>query len=311
MTTKEERRKMQAQKIIPLYTTHTENLMQKFINNLRETEDLQEKTIKEYQSDLKHYITWLKETGRQDPIQDTAATTITAYRDYMQKEKKLKPATTNRRLITLKRLFEWTQKEGHTPQNPAKAARLLPEERTSPRQMTDKEEAGLIAAAGQEKNLRDLTIITLMSHTGLRTMEVSNAQKEDIYIGPKSGKITIRAGKRQKWREVPLNSTARTALSAYLNSSPESNYLFPSQKTGSRYSERGIRFMIQKHMKTAGIEGLSPHDLRHRFGYTMAKKVPLHRLAQLMGHDSLDTTKIYVQATLEDLQKDVEKINWE
>ncbi len=45
-----------------------------------------------------------------------------------------------------------------------------------------------------------------------------------------------------------------------------------------------------------GITGddVSPHDLRHRFGYRMAAMVPLHRLAQIMGHDSLDTTKIYV-----------------
>ncbi len=55
---------------------------------------------------------------------------------------------------------------------------------------------------------------------------------------------------------------------------------------------------------------LSPHDLRHRFGYRMAKAVPLHRLAQLMGHDSLDTTRIYVASTRADLQEAVESIAW-
>lgn len=52
------------------------------------------------------------------------------------------------------------------------------------------------------------------------------------------------------------------------------------------------------------------HDLRHRFGYRMAESVPLHRLAQVIEHDSLDTTTIYVQATRSDLQKEVEKIAW-
>jgi hypothetical protein len=46
-------------------------------------------------------------------------------------------------------------------------------------------------------------------------------------------------------------------------------------------------------------------------GYRMAESVPLHRLAQLMGHDSLDTTRIYTQGTAGDLQKEVEKIAWE
>jgi integrase/recombinase XerC len=43
----------------------------------------------------------------------------------------------------------------------------------------------------------------------------------------------------------------------------------------------------------------------------MAKVVPLHRLAQIMGHDSLDTTMIYIRGTKGDLQQEVEKIAWE
>jgi integrase/recombinase XerC len=43
----------------------------------------------------------------------------------------------------------------------------------------------------------------------------------------------------------------------------------------------------------------------------MAEKVPLHRLAQIMGHDSLDTTLIYIQGTEQDLQQAVEQIAWE
>ena len=51
-------------------------------------------------------------------------------------------------------------------------------------------------------------------------------------------------------------------------------------------------------------------DLRHRFGYWMAEVVPLHRLAQIMGDDSLDTTMLYIRGTKQDLQHDVEKIAW-
>ena len=48
---------------------------------------------------------------------------------------------------------------------------------------------------------------------------------------------------------------------------------------------------------------VSPHVLRHRFGYRMAESVPLHRLAQIMRHDSLDTTTLYIQETKQDLQE--------
>src|SRR6266700_1333100 len=55
--------------------------------------------------------------------------------------------------------------------------------------------------------------------------------------------------------------------------------------------------LLKKYAERAHVSDVSPHDLRHRFGYRMAEVVPLHRLAQLMGHDSLDTTLLYVQAT--------------
>ena len=67
---------------------------------------------------------------------------------------------------------------------------------------------------------------------------------------------------------------------------------------------------MKRYAEQARVHDISPHDLRHRFGYRMASSVPLHRLAQLMGHDSLDTTMRYVRGTKQDLQQAVEKIAW-
>lgn len=68
--------------------------------------------------------------------------------------------------------------------------------------------------------------------------------------------------------------------------------------------------VVAKIAALARIEDVSPHDLRHRFGYEMAKRVPLYRLAQIMGHDSLDTTMVYVRGTQGDLQRAVDEIAW-
>src|SRR5947209_4157063 len=88
-------------------------------------------------------------------------------------------------------------------------------------------------------------------------------------------------------------------------------YLFPSEKTGKALTERGLGYLVKRYATAARLSNVSPHDLRHRFGYRMAESVPLHRLAQIMGHDSLDTTMIYIKGTKSDLQKEVEKIAWE
>ena len=69
-------------------------------------------------------------------------------------------------------------------------------------------------------------------------------------------------------------------------------------------------YLIKKYARQAQLGHVHPHDLRHRFGYRMAASVPLHRVAQLMGHDSLDTTLIYIRGTQQDLQQAVETIAW-
>ena len=122
-------------------------------------------------------------------------------------------------------------------------------------------------------------------------------------------------GKRNKYREVPLNVTARDALEAYdpfltRPHARDATPLFLSEKQHAQLTERGLGYLVKKYAEQAKLRDVSPHDLRHRFGYRMAETVPLHRLAQLMGHDSLDTTLMYVQGTKSDLQREVEKIAW-
>ncbi|MDP9382778.1 MAG: site-specific integrase [Chloroflexota bacterium] len=95
--------------------------------------------------------------------------------------------------------------------------------------------------------------------------------------------------------------------------------LFPSRK-GSADGEgrelapitpRALSYIVSRYASLARVRDVSPHDLRHRFGYRMAERVPLHRLAQIMGHDSLDTTMTYVRGTKADLQAAVEEIAWQ
>ena len=69
-------------------------------------------------------------------------------------------------------------------------------------------------------------------------------------------------------------------------------------------------YIVKKYATCAKALAVSPHDLRHRFGYRMAESVPLHRLAQIMGHDSLVTTRLSIQGTKEDVQQTVETIAW-
>jgi len=219
--------------------------------------------------------------------------TITDYRTYLQQTLRLKPNSVNRSLISLKRYYVWVLSTGHIKHDPAKVVKLVGEEVSAPRHLDDQEEQALVVAVMVSGSLRDRAILLLMLHTGLRARELCTLTRAQVRLGKRSGTISV-LGKHNKQREIPLNATARAALLAYDPSlrrpSQDSTPLFLSEKKHARPTEWGLGYLINKYAKRANVRDVSPHDLRHRFGYRMAATVPLHRLAQLMGHDSLDTT---------------------
>lgn len=279
-------------------------------------EDLEVSTIRNYLSDLRQFIAWCEYSWSEEQDersfmpQRVAPPLLIRYRTYMQTTLWLKPSSVNRTLMSLKRYFAWVVKKQLVQDDPTSTVKFLPKEATAPRHLEDDEEDALVAAVNTHGTLRDRTIITLLLHTGLRAEELCTLTCKQVHVGKRNGMLRI-IGKRKKERSVPLNATARLSLLKYLETLPqERTYLFPSEKTGNALTERALGHLITKYAKLAQVLDVSPHDLRHRFGYRMAEVVPLHRLAQIMGHDSLDTTMLYIRGTKQDLQQDVEKIAW-
>jgi len=305
---------------LPALSATGQQALGDYERTLRTEEDLSAVTIRNYLSDLRHFAAWCESIWKQGqeeerPFVASAVTTptITDYRAYLQHTLRLKPASVNRSLISLKRYFTWATDTRQIKRNPAKVVKLVEQEVPPPRHLNDQEEQALVAAVTETGSLRDRTILLLMLHTGLRAREVCTLTRSQVKLGKRSGTLQV-FGKRNKYREVPLNVTARAALEEYdsllQKGSPDSTPLFLSEKTHTRLTERGLGYLITKYAERAKIHDVSPHDLRHRFGYRMAMSVPLHRLAQIMGHDSLDTTILYTQGTKQDLQQEVEKIAW-
>jgi integrase/recombinase XerD len=288
---------------------------------LWEHEDLTGASRRNYLSDLRHFAAWY-ETHSIRNIDETASLQVgfnpqaittpalTRYRTYLQKDLHQKPNSVNRALISLKRYCSWAMQKQLISYDPSVPVKLVGEEEHAPRHLEDEEEQALVAAVTHEGTLRDRVLIVLLLHTGLRAKEICQLRRDQVKLGKRSGTLEV-VGKRNKYREVPLNATARKILEEYLSTLPTDNLcLFPSGKTKEALSERALGYIIKKYAERAKLVDVSPHDLRHRFGYRMAESVPLHRLAQIMGHDSLDTTRLYIQGTKHDLQQAVETIAW-
>lgn len=303
---------------MPSLSTSGHHALSVYEQYLYAHEDLSQKTIRNYLSDLRQFMAWCDDRWTIGELADdgflpTRWTTplLTRYRFYLQHTMQLQPNSINRSLISIKRYCGWCVDQGLLSHNPAAVVKLVPAILSPPRHLSDQEEEALIRVVTRDGSLRDRTVIILLLHTGLRVGELCQLRRGQIILGKRSGTLTI-IGKRNKQRTVPLNATARAVFAEYLPTIDQepNTIVFPSERTGHALGERAIGYLIAKYVKKANISNLHPHDLRHRFGYRMAESVPLHRLAQIMGHDSLDTTMIYVRGTQQDLQTEVEKIAW-
>jgi len=305
----------------PPLSTAGEAALAPYLAHMLDEQDLSVASRRNYASDLRQFAAWCESSwgdGQDDlrPFAPTAISTptVTTYRSYLQTVLNLRPATINRHLVSIKRYCGWAVDADLVVRDPSRVVKLIPRTPQAPRHLTDQEEQALVAAVSQHGNLRDRTLLVVALYTGLRAEELCRLKPDQVHLGRRSGHMAI-YGKRNKYREVPLNSTAREALTSYLQTlPPEATYVFPSRKHSTDVvgpiGERALIYIIGKYAEWARVADVSPHDLRHRFGYQMARVVPLHRLAQIMGHDSLDTTLRYVRGTQQDLQHAVETIAW-
>ena len=123
----------------------------------------------------------------------------------------------------------------------------------------------------------------------------------------------MRHGKGNKERNVPLNAEARKALQEWLAVRPQSSNTFiwvaVESLADAGISGRAIQRVLQRYAQDAELQELTPHVLRHTFAKNLANNnVGLEKIAALLGHASLNTTRIYVTPDARDLERAVEEL---
>ena len=228
-----------------------------------------------------------------------------------------KPRTVSLNLIQLGVFFRWLVSQGIIPDDPTKYVDNVTVQQEAPKWLDRNEQNSLVRAVRKDGELRELTIITVLLHTGLRVQELCDLRVKDVVIGDRKGTLVVQQGKGGKYREVPLNMDARRAIDDYLangrkNGSP---YLFTTQRS-DRMTTRAVQHLIEKYSKTTGLQ-VTPHVLRHTFCHELAvRKVPLDVIARLAGHmkrDGSPNLAIVTQYTTpgrDDLARAVEELSW-
>jgi integrase/recombinase XerD len=144
------------------------------------------------------------------------------------------------------------------------------------------------------KNFKHRTILYLMYSTGMRKSEL--LALKICHIDSSRMVINIRQGKGNKDRYVVLHPKTLQMLRYYYRCFRPKDYLFEgSGKTGA-YSSSSLTKIVKRAAKNAGVtKNISVHTLRHCFATHMLEKgANLKVIQQLMGHNSLRTTSIYL-----------------
>ncbi len=126
-------------------------------------------------------------------------------------------------------------------------------------------------------------------HTGMRRSELFNLRWDDVNL--RNRLIHVRDSKSGKPREIPIDDTLAATLRV-LPSRFGKGYVFPSPATGGRLTT--VQRQFRNAVKTAEIENVRLHDLRHTFAsHLVMNGVDIETVAELLGHASIVMTQRY------------------
>jgi len=291
--------------------------LQDFLDHLYD-HDKSEQTIRAYFADLSAFAVWIQEqTCESFSPQMITPLDLVNYRKKLKDDEK-SPATINRHIASMSAFCKWCYQSDLISSDPSENIKTVDREPIGPKSLERKEQLALVRAAQRSGRKRDLTIINLLLHTGIRVSELCQLKTDDILIDGRKGFIKVAQGKGNKTRLVPLNSTAINSIKSHIGNTADkgtgknnNKNVFYGQK-GNPITVRGVRHLIKRHSYNAKIKGVTPHTLRH----TCAKNLidagqPIDRVAKILGHSNINTTSIYTMPTEADLQRTVESISWE
>lgn len=144
------------------------------------------------------------------------------------------------------------------------------------------------------KSLKHRVVLALIYSAGLRSQEAANLHIADIDFERKT--IHIRKSKYNKDRIVPLSQYITKGLRKYLATEKPQTYLFNGRKQGSRYSQKGLSWIMKGALKKTPIaKNVDLHSLRHSYAtHLLEQGVNIITVKKLLGHVQIKTTMLYL-----------------
>jgi integrase/recombinase XerC len=217
-------------------------------------------------------------------------------------------ATVQRRLAAVKAFFRYRE-AGTGVASPARPLRSPKLQRKLPAIMDGSDIRRLIEFDAQDhapRALRDRAIVETLYSSGLRVSELVGLEWRDL--DEELALVTVRAGKGNKDRVVPIGEPALDALRAWRTAMPVASEIDGPVITnlrGRRLTTRSVEMIVARRLLGAGIvAGITPHGLRHCFAtHLLDNGADLRSIQEMLGHASLATTQRYTHVSVNHLKE--------
>ncbi|WP_369974509.1 site-specific tyrosine recombinase XerD [Nocardiopsis sp. FIRDI 009] len=299
-----------------------------FLDHLSAERALADNTLLAYRRDLARYVDHLAALGVAD-LADVGSGQVAGFLRALRRgdddHRPLGAASAGRALAAVRGLHRFAVREGWTATDPA--AEVVPPAPPLrlPKAVPLESVERLLAAAGPADAptsddraallaSRDRALVEVLYGTGARISEAVGLDVDDVgdAVDADDGVGLVRfRGKGGRERVVPLGSYARRALDAYLvrarptlAASGRSGAAVFLNARGGRLTRQGGWAVLSAVAERAGVDGVSPHTLRHSFAtHLLDGGADIRVVQELLGHSSVTTTQIYTLVTVDHLRE--------
>lgn len=284
-----------------------------FIQRLMRQRQVSPHTISSYRDTFRLLLQFARKRLHTAPsrlsLEQIDAPFIAAFLDDLETTRKVTTRTRNLRLAAIRSFFHYAAYEEPTRAAQIQRVLAIPGKRCSKalvQFLNSSETEALLAAPDQRTwhGRRDYTLLMVAIQTGLRLSELTGLRREDLHLGTAAHVRCV--GKGRKERATPLTKQVVVALKTWLAElDKKSERLFPNA-TGHRLSADAVQRLLAKYQQKAALtcpslkqKHLTPHVLRHTAAMRLLQAgIDRSVIALWLGHESVETTQIYLDADL-------------
>jgi site-specific recombinase XerD len=274
--------------------------------------DFADNTFQAIRNDLRKFASWFVEANRERfAVKRITVRDVVDFRNHLHRDQKQAVASVNRCLVSIRRFIDHLVRTGYLQANPARQVKELRRQPLAPKGLPRDVVRRLLREVELRGDLRASAVFHMFLFTGARVSDLVNLEMPDVMMTERAGTATYRRGKGNKVRTVPLPLPARKVLTAYLETRPPMNtdHVFVGERGG--LTAAGVQSLCRKYSALIGVH-LHPHLLRHTFSkrFLEDNANDIVSLAQILGHENIQTTARYSQRDQQQLNDAAENVNY-